>query len=447
MADLDPELVERVARWCAEAGRHAGAAEIRAALGGLSWDALLHARALLADPPPARPLGPFALADLARGTPPDVAAEREREGRYLSEEAEAARDAGRTAGAGAPAPEAPSTRKVTRTKKRGPAAQVVVRRAADRTPPPEASAPALPLLADLFEPPGRAVVERLVRRHGGRRPHLLAALAAGWRSPEGVGDRELDALLDHHGLANAYAHRERDELLHALRAAGGSLAGAAERVGTTRDGLVAAVARLDARAEVERVREERRDELRRRSTLTDRVAALLGDAARVEDLGLSAELEADLRARLPEHARALRAAGEPVADGLARTLSLGPAQAAALAARFGLEGGGAGGGFAPPRRGGARPTGRPMRSDRPARPDRPGRPGRSPPSGPRRPGGGRPPPARTGGPAPRPGGGRSGPGKPGAGPRAAAPRGPGPRGPGRPGPRPGGKRPPAKRRG
>ncbi|MFT3915956.1 MAG: Fis family transcriptional regulator [Anaeromyxobacteraceae bacterium] len=459
MADLDPELVERVARWCAEAGRHAGAAEIRAALGGLSWDALLHARALLADPPPARPLGPFALADLARGTPADVAAEREREGRYLSEETEAARDAGRAAGA-APAPEAPPAHKVTRTKKRGPAAQVVVRRAADRPQPPEASTPALPLLADLFEPPGRAVVERLMRRHGGRRPHLLAALAAGWRSPEGIADRELDALLDHHGLANAYAHRERDELLHALRAAGGSLAGAAERVGTTREGLVAAVARLDAGAEVERVRAERRDELRRRSTLTDRVAALLGDAARVEDLGLSAELEADLRARLPEHARALRAAGEPVADGLARTLALGPAQAAALAARFGLEAGGAAGGFA--RREAARPSGRPDR--RPGRPERPGAP-----SGPRRPGTGRPATARTGGPAPRPGAGRPASGKPGPAPRRPAARGPGPgargpgargpaprgpgargpapRGPGRPGPRPGGKRPPARRRG
>ncbi len=42
-------------------------------------------RALLADPPPARPLGPAALADLARGAPPDVAAEREREGRYRAE--------------------------------------------------------------------------------------------------------------------------------------------------------------------------------------------------------------------------------------------------------------------------------------------------------------------------------------------------------------------------
>ena len=70
MAELDTELLERVARWCAEAGRQTGVAEIRAALAPLGWDELLTVRALLVDPPPARPLGPHALAELARGVPP-----------------------------------------------------------------------------------------------------------------------------------------------------------------------------------------------------------------------------------------------------------------------------------------------------------------------------------------------------------------------------------------
>src|SRR5512142_1939883 len=91
MPDLDPELLDRAVHWCAEAGRHVGAADVRRALAPLGWDELLAVRALLADPPPVRPLGPHALADLARGAPPDVAAEREREGRYASE---AAADAG-----------------------------------------------------------------------------------------------------------------------------------------------------------------------------------------------------------------------------------------------------------------------------------------------------------------------------------------------------------------
>jgi hypothetical protein len=85
MAEIDDELVARAIGWCAEAGRHATADGVRAALARLSWAQILAARALLADPPPARPLGPEALADLARGAPPDLAAERERQGRYRPE--------------------------------------------------------------------------------------------------------------------------------------------------------------------------------------------------------------------------------------------------------------------------------------------------------------------------------------------------------------------------
>src|SRR5512140_500815 len=102
MAEIDDETVERVRRWCAEAGRQAPTAEIRAALAPLTWDEMLHAMALLADPPPARPLGPAALADLARGAPPDVAAERERGGRYRSEAEALGTQAPPAAAAGAP---------------------------------------------------------------------------------------------------------------------------------------------------------------------------------------------------------------------------------------------------------------------------------------------------------------------------------------------------------
>src|SRR5512138_1876718 len=103
MPDLDVELLERVARWCAEAGRPTVHPEIRRALGELGWDELLAVRALLADPPPAHPLGPFALADLARGVPLDAAAERERAGQYPSvpEDAAAAAAPAAEAGGGA----------------------------------------------------------------------------------------------------------------------------------------------------------------------------------------------------------------------------------------------------------------------------------------------------------------------------------------------------------
>ncbi|HEX9050260.1 MAG TPA: helix-turn-helix domain-containing protein, partial [Anaeromyxobacter sp.] len=249
MQDLDPELLERAARWCAEAGRHVGPAEVRRALAPLGWDELLAVRALLADPPPVRPLGPHALADLARGAPPDVAAEREREGRYASEA-----DAGTEP---EPEPAEPPAARRRGGRRRGPG--VVIHRARDRaTPRPPSPAP-LPALDDLRRPEGRAVLERLVRTHGARRAPILAALAAGWASPGGAGpgDAELSALLDHHGLARAFERRERDELLHALRAAGGVRAAAAAGLGLDEDGLSRALARLGAAEQAERIREDR----------------------------------------------------------------------------------------------------------------------------------------------------------------------------------------------
>ncbi|HYQ80251.1 MAG TPA: Fis family transcriptional regulator, partial [Anaeromyxobacteraceae bacterium] len=110
MGALDPELMARAIRWCADAGRRVGEAEVRAALEPLGWDELLAARALLADPPPARPLGPQALVDLARGVAPDVAAERERLGRYRAEADLERRGA----------PEAPRPARARRASRRGP---------------------------------------------------------------------------------------------------------------------------------------------------------------------------------------------------------------------------------------------------------------------------------------------------------------------------------------
>src|SRR5512134_297427 len=50
VAEIDDELIARAIRWCAEAGSKASPDEVRTALAPLSWDELLAARALLADP-------------------------------------------------------------------------------------------------------------------------------------------------------------------------------------------------------------------------------------------------------------------------------------------------------------------------------------------------------------------------------------------------------------
>ncbi len=328
MADVDPELLERITAWCAEAGRQTRPAEIRRALSPLGWDDLLAVRALLADPPPARPLGPHALADIARGAPPEVAAERERERRYLAEEEEP--------GPAAPPP-APTRRKRTGGRKRP---GMVIRRARDRLPAPAEPSPRhLPPLEELRRPEGRSVLERLLRRLGARRAELARTLAAGWRRADGSPPEEEDvsALLDHHGLARAFARREHDELLHALRAAGGLRAGAAARLALDAAGFESALVRLGAVEEAEAIREERRAELRARATLSERVRLLLAEEARLRDLELLAEIEGDLRARLPEHLRALRAGRTPLREALARSLSLEPSAAEGLARRFGID--------------------------------------------------------------------------------------------------------------
>jgi hypothetical protein len=469
MADLDPELLERVIHWCAEAGRQTGAREIRAALSPLGWDEILHVRALLADPPPARPLGPGALADLARGTPADIAAERERAGQYQSELTE---NAAEEAGDSAPeAPTAPTGARAARPRRgaRRPAGPVVHRKrdqlAAE--PPRPATAPAL---ERLLEPEGRAVLERLLREHGARRAFLLGELAR-WRRADGAAptDADLDALLDHHGLARAFAHRERDELLHSLRAARGDRAAASAQVGLSPEAYQQALERVGAAGEAERIRDERRADLRARATLAERCRLVTAEPERLQDLDLLAEFEADLRVRLGEHVRALRAgaAGRLVST-FARSVSLEVPDATALAARLGIDlaGAGAAGPAARsssgprssgPRSGGPRSTGGrstgPRRSGerpggtRPRGSARPGaRPGSLARSGPRTPSseGARPFAGRSA----RPGGGpRQGQRGAGAPPRGAPPRSKGP-GTGRPrGPGPVGRRGPSPRGG
>jgi hypothetical protein len=379
MRELDPEVVARAIRWCAGAGRAVAEGEVRAALEPLGWDEILAVRAVLAGSPPARPLGPAALVDLARGIAPEVAAERERQGRYRSESKREQRAA-----------QAPGSQPGGRPRR---TAGVVVRRARDRAAAVPAAPARLPLLDELWLAEGRAALERLVRRLGARRPALLQALAEGWRRPDGTppGEADLEALLDHHGLARAFDRRERTLLLHALRAAGGVRTRAAAALGLPPEGLEPALRRLGATSEAEAIRDERRREIRRRATLAERASLVVFDEERLTDLGLLEEVATDLRARLPDHLTALRA-GRPtsLAGALGRSLSLSRPAVDALARKLGLDLGPRpvpaerpvrrdGMGPLHPagasRAGGARPRGR-AGPDRPRRRPGPGRPGR-----------------------------------------------------------------------
>jgi hypothetical protein len=342
MADLDDELIARAIRWCADAGRHASPGEVRSALAALSWDQLLTVRAVLADPPPARPLGPRALADLGRGTPPEVAARRERDGQYATE-ADVAPES-RAAAPGAPPLPEESPRSAGRTRRRRGAAAPVIHRARDRVAsggPTEPTEPAdrRAALESLLESEGRAVLERLIRTHGARRAAILQALSAGWRRLDGteLSAADLEALLRAHGLSRAFERREHDELLHALRASAGIVSAAAARIGVRAEEFLASLERLGASERAEEIREVHRTDVRRRATLAQRVRLLLAEADRLADLGMLREVEEDLRTRLPEHVRALRASGAfPLATALTHTLAMGPRELSVLLDRLGL---------------------------------------------------------------------------------------------------------------
>jgi hypothetical protein len=357
MAGVDRETLERALAWCAASGCPAAELSARAALDALAWDEVLSLRAALARERPRPGLGLGDLLALARGLPLPPAPRP-------------------------PSPRAPSTR----GQARGPPPSVAprIRRARDRSADvPPVPAP-LPLLETLLREEGRGALERLLRRHGASKPLLLRALQAGWRRADGSppAPEDLDRLVAHHGLARVFAERERALLLHTLRRHGGIRPRAAAALGYDVAGLEASVDRLDAREPFEAIRLQARREVGRRATLADRVRLLVADEEALSDLGLLPEVEEDVRRRLPEHVRALRASSSPLPlpVALGRSLSLSRTAVDLLAARYGLAIHGAG--PARPAKGSPRPG--PRGSSPAAR--RPGRPAAAPrTSGPRRP--------------------------------------------------------------
>jgi len=328
MVDIDEELLRRAVRFCEDAGRAAPAEEVRVALAPLNWDELLALRALLADPPARGPLGPFALADLARGRALDEVVAHEQAHLYPPSSSSAAGPQG-------------ARRSPPRARHRSPGPTGPrIRRARDRAPQSPTQASPLPVLDTLFAEEGRAKLERLLRQHGARRGRLVGALAAGYRKGDGSepGEADLEALLAAHGLSRTFAHRERDELLYALRGAGGLRAAAAESLGLSPEAFQATVRRLDIAREVETIRTSHREELRHRATLSERVRLFFSEEERLKDLDLLPEVERDLRSRLPEHLRALRASSaEPLGMALARSLGIPPRGVASLVERLGLD--------------------------------------------------------------------------------------------------------------
>jgi hypothetical protein len=365
--DVPTPVAVAVSDFCRRAGTPAAPRAVREALSTVTEADDFRVRAVTDAEPPVRPLGPFAVIDLARGTPPDTAALRERSGYYaLVEELLSLAELQASALPPVPAsavpappeqspsavPPSPPVEGATTSARRGdrrsePAAPTVAERIAPRrrtAQPPAQPAPRgrftqgelqrAPLEA-LEEPEGRATLESLLAQHG-HRTALLRTLAHGYTGSRGEPSAtELDALLVHHGLLEAAEASERELLLSALSEHRGALGRVAWTLGLRGPELTALVSRLGLEPEVHRLREHFRREVLTPPSWTVRLD-LLGRRKYLEDLGLDREFEDRLRGDLGREIRALDADGEDVPAALARRLSVSPTLVGRALERLGL---------------------------------------------------------------------------------------------------------------
>ena len=326
--DVPTPVAVAVSDFCRRAGTPAPPRAVREALSTVSEADDFRVRAVTDAEPPASPLGPFAVVDLARGTPADTAALRERSGYYaLVEELLALEDlrAGPATTATpsavtsppAAAPLSPSVSppaqvqppSVSPAGRSESPAPTVAERIAPRRRTAQAPTPATPRgrftqgelqrapLESLEAPAGRATLESLLAQYS-HRIALLHALAHGYTGQRGEPSApELDELLARHGLLEAVEASERELLLSALSENRGALGRVAWALGLRGPELAALVSRLGLGPEVDRLRERFRKEALTPPSWTARLD-LLGRRKYLEDLGLEREFEDRLRGDL-----------------------------------------------------------------------------------------------------------------------------------------------------
>ncbi|HZW88638.1 MAG TPA: hypothetical protein VFF12_06125 [Myxococcaceae bacterium] len=353
-----------VSDFCRRAGVPAAPRAVREALSTVSEAEDFRVRAVTDAEPPVRPLGPFAVVDLARGTPADTAALRERSGYYaLVEELLALQDRRSTAPDQAPGsvaaapptpvPPAPALPRpaVAADAPRGPPASrpspapTVAERIAPRRR--TAAAPATPRgrftqvesqpapLETLEGPEGRDALETLLAQHG-HRIAVLRALAGGYSGHRGEPSApELDELLAHHGLLESAEARERELLLASLSEHRGALGRVAWTLGLRGAELATLVSRLGLGPDFEERRERFRREALAPASWTARLD-LLGRRKYLEDLGVEQEFEDRLRTDLGREMRALGPVAEDLPAALGRRLAVSPTLVGRALERLGL---------------------------------------------------------------------------------------------------------------
>jgi hypothetical protein len=364
--DVPTPVAIAVSDFCRRAGAPASPRAVRSALSAISEAEDFRVRAVTDAEPAARPLGPYAVVDLVRGTPLDTAALRQRSGYYtLVEEMLALSDDSRLSAAGAtstgasadvepssptPPVKAEPPRPVGETAAAPEPPSTLAERIAPRKRQPAAAeGPTQPRgrftqldsqpapFDELYRPEQRESLERLLQQHG-HRLALLRALAQGYAGPRGAEPTlsQLDAVLAHHGLLAQAESRERALVLAEVRQARGALGRVAWGLGLRPLELRALIERLGLAGEVEELRERFRREALAPAHWTARLD-LSGRRKYLQDLGLEPGFTEALRRDLQTHLAGTSTAPRERLPTLARHLGVPPELLLRTLQRLGLS--------------------------------------------------------------------------------------------------------------
>ena len=337
--DVPTPVAVAVSDYCRRAKSPATPTEVREALALLSEADDFRVRTLTDTEPQARPLGPFAVVDVLKGTAPELAAKRQEVGFYGVVQELARVHEEKHPPAPPPAPEVPSFATPAAPKAAIPApvpakaersaktkGETIQSRIAPRkrTIPEEAPSdegyedegPSF-LKRDLPKPrgrftrldapktsfqeltrtTGREILEAAMESHE-HRFALLGSLASQYNGPRGdLALTDLEALLGDHGLMDAVISRERQAVLSSYS----EHRGAAGRVGWALGLSPSELKQLESKAgisqEVEEVRERFRREALTSRHLTQRLD-LLGRDKYLADLGIKKRFTDMLRREL-----------------------------------------------------------------------------------------------------------------------------------------------------
>jgi len=360
-ADEVPSLVAvAVSDFCRRAGAPAPPAEVRAALSTLAAEDDFRVRTLTDDEPAARPLGPYAVVDVLRGTPQALAAQREACGYYRllkgfleaqppaleadvapwrpwagspPETVPAPREPQGTGQSAARSPEQPSGPSRPSTV----AERIAPRRRVRGAKEPPVSAPRgrfaqLPAEQPSLESLSVAQLGDLLAQHA-HRPALLRALARG--QAQDVTSQALDAALERAGLLERAAQTECELVLSTLEEQRGSLGRAAWALSVRPSELLSWAGRLGVTAAVDRIRDRFRREALQPAHWTARLD-LLGKRKYLEDLGVSVDFERSVTEDLRRALEATPGAADERTALLATRLGVAPEALRRSLLRLGL---------------------------------------------------------------------------------------------------------------